>query len=152
MKRSVWLPLAVLAVITAIFGVITALNHSSNPSPTPTPSTTTVSFDGDWFLFSGTDADGTFDDTLPAVRMSIADGQLSGQICNSWGGDVTVDGSTISIGALVSTEMYCTTPKGIMDLESRFLTDLPLVTTITVEDGRLHLTGGGVDLVFGPGY
>lgn len=152
MKRSIWLPLAVLAVITGIFGVITALNQSGTPSPSPTASLTPVSFDGDWFLVSGADAAGTFDDTLPAVRMSFADGQISGQICNSWGGDFTVDGSTISIGPLVSTEMYCTTPKGIMDLETRFLTDLPLVTTIELVDARLHLSGGGVDFVFGPGY
>lgn len=143
MKRSVWLPLVILAIVTAVFGIITALNQSGAPA---------LKVDGDWFLSEGTDAEGDLDLTGDAIRLTIADGQVSGQICNSWGGSIDINGSSVTFGALVSTEMYCTEPAGIMDRETRFLADLPLVTSIELVDGTLHLTGGDVDLTFVGGY
>ena len=52
MKRSVWLPLAILAIVTAVFGVVTALNQSGANS---------VTVNGNWTLISGRDADGDVD-------------------------------------------------------------------------------------------
>jgi heat shock protein HslJ len=124
----------------------------ANPTPTPTPTQSSVSFDNDWFVATGTDSAGTFDSSLPAIRVSIAKGMVSGQICNHWSGTFAVNGSAVTVGQLVSTEMYCSKPKGLMELETRFLADLPLVTSIELVDGKLHLSGDGVDFTLIGGY
>ena len=143
--RSTILVSTAIAVLTALSGCVT-------PAPTPVP-TPTMSLENDWLLYSGTDSLGDLvQGDEGAIRMTIADNKINGQICNSWGGDIAVDGSRITFGPLYSTEMYCETPKGIMDRESRFLSDLALVTTIELVDGKLHLSGGGVDLEFGGSY
>jgi heat shock protein HslJ len=112
-----------------------------------------TTFDNDWFVASGSDAQGEWiEGEEGAIRITINDGQISGQICNSWGGDIDINGSRVVIESLMSTEMYCTEPEGIMDRETRFLTDLALVTTIELVDGRLHLSGDGVDFVFVGSY
>lgn len=120
------------------------------PLPTPTPS---VQYDWDWLLASGTDRQGEWvDGDEGAIRLTINDGQVSGQICNSWGGDIAIDGSSVAITDLYSTEMFCTEPEGIMDRETRFLNNISLVTTIELVDGRLRLSGGGVEFEFVGSY
>ena len=136
---------AAIAVLIALAGCAT-----SAPTPAPTP---TISLEQDWLRYSGSDSLGDLKQgDEGAIRMTIADNKVTGQICNSWGGDVAIDGSSMTFGPLYSTEMYCETPDGIMDRESRFLTDLALVTTFELVDGKLHLSGGGVDLEFGGSY
>ncbi len=104
-------------------------------------------FDGNWLLTSATDAQGVWlDGVAGASLVTIDDGQISGQICNSWGGDIVIEGSSVEITSIFSTEMWCTEPDGIMDRETRFLNNISLVTTIEIVDGFLRLSGGGVDL------
>jgi heat shock protein HslJ len=83
-----------------------------------------------------------------ATLVTIDDGQISGQICNTWGGDIAITESTVVVSSVHSTEMWCSEPAGIMDHETRFLGDISLVTTIEIVDGFLRLSGGGVDLKF----
>lgn len=110
-----------------------------------------MQYDWDWFLASGTDSQGEWvDGDEGAIRLTINDGQVSGQICNSWGGDIDINGSSVAMTSLFSTKMACDKPDGIMDREARFLTDLSLVTTIELLDGSLLLSGGGVNLKFVP--
>jgi heat shock protein HslJ len=112
-----------------------------------------TTFDDDWFVTFGSDAQGEWiEGEEGAVRVTIDDGHISGQICNSWGGDISINGSRLTIESLMSTEMYCTEPEGIMDRETRFLADLALVTTIELIDGRLRLSGNGVEFEFARGY
>jgi len=112
-----------------------------------------VQYDWDWLLASGTDSQGEWvDGDEGAIRLTINDGQVSGQICNSWGGDIAIDGSSVAITDLYSTEMFCTEPEGIMDRETRFLNNISLVTTIELVDGRLRLSGGGVEFEFVGSY
>ena len=128
-------------VVSLIASVALALTGCANPPA--------QNYDADWFLSSGTDGQGTWiDGDEGAVRLTINDGQVSGQICNSWGGDIDINGSSVAMISLFSTEMYCTEPEGIMDRETRFLNDLSLVTSIELVDGRLRLSGDGVDLEF----
>ncbi len=106
-------------------------------------------YDSDWVLSSGSDGQGEWvsgDDG--AIRVNINDGQISGQICNNWGGNIAVTGSAVVVSSLYSTEMYCTEPAGIMDREQRFLEDLALITSIELVDGRLRLSGDTVTLEF----
>ena len=107
------------------------------------------SFDGKWLLTSATDAQGTWADGVAgATFVTIEDDHISGQICNNWGGNIVITGSTVDLSSLYSTKMACDKPDGIMDLEMRFLDDLSLVTSIELVDGSLHLSGGPVDLEF----
>jgi heat shock protein HslJ len=118
------------------------------PTPTPTP-ISSEQYNKNWVLVSGTDDQGYWvKGSEGATRLTIDDGQVSGQMCNSWGGDIAIDGSSVAITAVYSTEMFCTEPEGIMDRETRFLNDISLVTTIELIDGFLLLSGGGVDLKF----
>lgn len=109
-------------------------------------------YDGTWLLTSATDAQGSWlDDVAGATLITIDDGQISGQICNTWGGGIAITGSSVAISSLVSTEMWCSKPDGITDHETRFLSGLQLITSIELVDGRLRLSGGPVtlDLVTG---
>lgn len=118
----------------------------AGPTPEPTP---IEQFERNWVLVSGTDDQGAWTKgSEGATRLTVADGQVSGQICNSWGGDIIINGSSVKITSLYSTEMWCETPDGIMDRETRFLKDLAAVTTIELVDGFLRLSGGGVDFKF----
>lgn len=132
-------------VVGAIAVIAVMLSGCTN-SPTTT-------FDYDWLLSSGTDSQGTWvQGDEGAIRLTIDEGQVSGQICNSWGGDIDINGSSVTITSLYSTEMWCESPDGIMDRETRFLDDLSRVTTIKLVDGFLRLSGGGVDLEFVGSY
>ncbi|MEN9911139.1 MAG: hypothetical protein RLZZ441_707 [Actinomycetota bacterium] len=107
------------------------------------------SFEGNWLLTSATDAQGTWvDGAAGATLVTIEDDHISGQICNNWGGDIAITGSTVVVSSLYSTKMACNKPDGIMDLEMRVLDDLSLVTSIELVDGQLRLTGDAVTLEF----
>jgi heat shock protein HslJ len=107
------------------------------------------SFEGNWLLTSATDAQGTWvDGAAGATLVTIEDDHISGQICNNWGGDIAITGSTVVVSSLYSTKMACDKTDGIMDLEMRFLDDLSLVTSIELVDGQLRLTGDAVTLEF----
>jgi heat shock protein HslJ len=128
-------------VVSLIASAALFLAGCTNPS--------VQSFDGKWLLTSATDAQGTWADGVTgATLVTIEDDHISGQICNSWGGDIAITGSTVVVGSLYSTKMACDKPDGIMDVEMRFLDDLSLVTSIELVDGTLHLSGGPVDLEF----
>ena len=107
------------------------------------------SLDGNWSLTSATDAQGTLVDGVDGGTLVTIDGdEISGQICNNWGGNIAIDGSSVAISSVYSTKMACAKPDGIMDFEMRFLNDLSLVTSIELVDGGLRLTGDAVTLEF----
>lgn len=76
-----------------------------------------------------------------------ADGTLEGNAsCNTYGGNYTLDGASITIDSLFSTEMGCPDPPGIMEQEATYLDTLQAVTTweigmngltLTTDDGRI---------------
>jgi heat shock protein HslJ len=136
-------------VLAASMGLVSGC---AVPTPTPTP-IPSEQYDWDWLLASGTDNQGAWvDGDEGAIRLTINDGQVSGQICNSWGGDIDINGSSVAMTSLFSTKMACDKPDGIMDRETRFLNDLALVTSIELVDGRLRLSGEGVELEFVGSY
>ncbi len=78
-----------------------------------------TSLTGTWKLISyGSPANPT--PAVANVETSLtfeSDGALSGSVgCNSFSGDYTVDGNTITFGAIAATEMACDEP--IMEQES----------------------------------
>jgi heat shock protein HslJ len=107
------------------------------------------SFDGNWSLTSATDAQGTLVDGVDGGTLVTIDGdEISGQICNNWGGNIAIDGSSVVISSVYSTKMACNKPDGIMDFEMRFLNDLSLITSIELVDGGLRLMSDAVTLDF----
>lgn len=104
--------------------------------------------EGSWTLESGT-VDGepiALLDDYP-VTLVIEGEQAGGRAaCNSYGGTVSIDGSSFALGDVAWTEMGC--EPAAMESEQAFLAALMLVDTISVEGDTLTLSGGGAELVF----
>ena len=139
MKPSTWVPLAILALIASAFGIYTALNQSGAMSEHIT---------GEWTLIEASDSDGPIDTAPAAVVMTVDENSLSGQVCNHFGGDYSLSGATLTVGPLMTTEMFCSSPEGIMDFESRFVHALSVANTVRYEGTNLVLTGVDIRLVF----
>ena len=75
-----------------------------------------------------------------------ADGNVSGSGgCNNYNGSYTVDGGSITIGSLASTEMACPEPQ--MAVETAYLAALGKATAWTIDsEGKLSLTGADAKL------
>ncbi len=83
------------------------------------------------------------------VTLTVVDGRAAGtSACNTYGADLTVDGSTVAVGAVIATEMACM-GEGVMELEGAYLGALARVTAVSSSDGALELSGDGVELRFG---
>lgn len=74
-----------------------------------------------------------------SISMMIEGDQLQGKACNTYGGTVTQDGSSFTVGPLRSTRMACT-EEGVMEQEARYLALLETVTTMQLEADTLTLT------------
>jgi heat shock protein HslJ len=80
------------------------------------------------------------------ITLRFEDGQLRGTAgCNSYFGNYQLDGDSISVGTLGSTEMWC---EGLMDQESAYLALLRDAETVTRQGESLILTGPTGRLVF----
>ena len=112
------------------------------------PGASTDSLRGEWVLTSGTDTAGELDTMITDVTLVIDGDGVSGRVCNSFGGTLSGSPTNLRVSSLYSTEMYCTTPEGIMELEQRFLTDLGSTTSANLDGDQLTLTGTDVTLGF----
>lgn len=83
------------------------------------------------------------------VTLNVTGTEIGGtSACNSYGSQFTLEGSTITIGDLVSTMMMCT-PE-VMDVEIPFTAALREVDTVAIEGEQLVMTGPGIELRFSP--
>lgn len=96
---------------------------------------------GTWRLDSY-GAPGKMTPAAPDVDTSITfteDGKIEGNVgCNGFGGDYTVEGNTITFGAIVSTLMFCEGPVG--DQETTTLNVLVETVSYTLEGDKLTIT------------
>lgn len=76
------------------------------------------------------------------ITLDVDDaGRVSGtSACNSYFGSFEVDGTSLAVGPLGSTERACE-PVALMDAEAAYLAALEAADTIEVGDGTLVLTG-----------
>lgn len=108
------------------------------------------SVEGSWQMTAGT-VDGEAIPVLDSHPITIDfDGdEVSGTAaCNGYGGSFELDGSEITFGQLVMTEMGCF-PEEIMQAESMYGAAITRVDTVEI-GGRMTLSGDGVELVFEP--
>jgi heat shock protein HslJ len=121
-----------------LFGQAGTLRFRSAPVAPPV----TPAFVGTWRVtgYLG----GTPGAIVPVIAGTVitltfnADGNVSGRACNSYGGPWKADGTSLSIGQLISTEMFCTEP-GVMPQESQYLTALASTSSWTLDGGQLTL-------------
>jgi heat shock protein HslJ len=105
--------------------------------------------EGDWILAEGTGPDGAVPivDGSP-ITLMIDDGDWGGTAaCNSYGGTVTVDGSSVAVSELYQTEMACLDDR-VMESERRYLDALAQVDRFERDGDRLVLRGEDVTLTF----
>ena len=106
-----------------------------------------VALDGEWRLSAGTD----HGQPIPIVAagkitLQVKGAQLGGTAaCNSYGGKIVVNGSAITIGELIQTEMACLDDR-LMASEAAYLAALPQVTKAARNGATLVLTGPQVEL------
>ena len=68
------------------------------------------------------------------------DGQMTGLAgCNNYFGGYQVDGDSISIGPLASTQMMCAEPEGIMEQESAYLAAVQRAATFEVNGTQMEM-------------
>jgi heat shock protein HslJ len=104
-----------------------------------------------WELESYANADGEMTEVLPdaPVTASFVDGNVSGSAgCNRYFASYTVDGASLTVGAVGTTVMMC--PEPIMAQESAYLAALSAAASYQIVDGKLEIADadGNVLLIF----
>lgn len=97
-----------------------------------------------WLLVSYLDEEKGPSAVPPGSQVTLsfgADGKISGNAgCNDYFGTYRVDGGLLSIEGLVSTEKYCLSPQGVMDLEGKYLSLLSESTRYNIDGDELTLS------------
>lgn len=130
-----------LAVIVPLLTI--AACGGGDPASEPSDPT------GAWTLASG-QSDGAPVPLVDGFRITlfIEDGQAGGTAaCNSYGGEIIVDGSSVALGEIARTEMYCVADE-VMESEAAYLDALARVESGTRDGDTLTLSGPEVELVF----
>jgi heat shock protein HslJ len=134
-----------LAMATAL--ALTACGGSVGPGGAGDDATDPT---GEWVLISGTAPTGEVlvrDDV--DVTLSIDGDSWGGTAhCNSYGGTVQVDGTSIEPTEIAVTEMACA-DADLMDAEQRYFEAFTASRTIDVDVDTLTLTGAGSELRYG---
>jgi heat shock protein HslJ len=106
--------------------------------------------DGSWVFSEGTGPDGGIPVVEPLRPTLHIDGEdWGGNVCNSYGGTVQVDGDGLTVTELMQTEMACL-EDGSMEAEAAYLDAFGRIDRWTQEGGQLVLTGTEVELRYDP--
>jgi heat shock protein HslJ len=82
-------------------------------------------------------------ETPPSLTFTDEGGATGSTGCNTFSGEVTIDGSELTFGPLATTRMACVDPAAA-EQEQAFLLAMEDATGYTIDDeGRLVLEGGG---------
>ena len=77
------------------------------------------------------------------------EGRVSGSAgCNTYSGDYHISDSKLSIPLIVSTEIGCLEPEGIMEQELQYLKALQAAESYQIQDEKLEINCGAQILVF----
>lgn len=139
----------VYAVVFSMVWIVAAcVPATTEPAPTATEPAPRLDLAGSsWWVDT---VGGEVTDMENAPTVEFTEGQVMGSAgCNSYSGTYTLQGDRISIVDVVHTEMFCTEPEGLMDVEGRFLEGLTRVERafFDAEDRLLLLDGGGEAII-----
>jgi len=100
---------------------------------------------GSWYLTSYNDGE-ALRLVLPGTTISAEfgdNGTITGTSgCNHYYGSYKLTGTTIAVGPIGSTKMYCSVPVGCMDQESTYYHLLGTVAAFSLKEGHLQLLDG----------
>jgi heat shock protein HslJ len=105
--------------------------------------------DGSWELARGTGPDGPVPlvDSAP-ITLGIEGTRWGGtSACNTYVGEIRIDGDRLVGDGFAVTEMYCM-DDDVMASEAAYLAALQAATQVAVDAGELLLTGPDVELAF----
>lgn len=133
---------------------ITVVAKKPAPEPTPTvkpeaiPSIPTES-DLNGEIFRMISYNGTEVSSDVKYLLSFKDESLSINFCNTINGRYLLDSNSIKADNLLSTKMYCSSPTGIMEMESAFISMLNYGAIIYKSDNKIILSyAKGTVMVF----
>jgi heat shock protein HslJ len=107
----------------------------------------TIDLPGTSWVLAELDGAAPVGETTPTIAFDDQGGVTGTGGCNTYNGEVTIDGSELTFSPLATTQMFCA-EDGVADQEQAFLTALQGVSSYTVDDeGRLVLQDG-VTLTF----
>ena len=132
-----------MVALVAVLAILAGCGGSAAATPTPASS-----LDGTSWQLVSIDGRELETDVTPTLAVSEA-GEISGTaVCNSYMGTARIEGSSIVIGPLATTQVACSGAAGV--LERQFLAALDEANAWAIDgSGRLVLEGGDV-LVFEP--
>jgi heat shock protein HslJ len=128
-----------IILLISLFAFITACASATEDE---------IDITGNWQLVSGS-VDGQAIPLIDGspVTLNVTGTEIGGtSACNSYGGQFILDGSSISIGDLMTTLMMCT-PE-VMDVEIPYTAALSEVDTVAFDGDQLLMTGPGIELRF----
>jgi heat shock protein HslJ len=119
--------------------VVTDVPTDAPADPTAEGTGEAVSLDGTSWLLTEINGEPALEGVEVTLIFEV--GAAAGNAgCNSFGGDVTVDGGNITFGQLVSTMMLCAEdPEGLGAQEMEYLETLQAATTYRVEGDQLTI-------------
>ena len=102
----------------------------------------TIDLPGTSWVLVDLDGAAPVGETPPTIAFDDQGGVTGTAGCNTFNGEVTIDGSDLSFGPLATTQMACV-EEGVADQEQAFLAAVQDATSYTVDDeGRLVLQDG----------
>ena len=102
----------------------------------------TIDLPGTSWVLVDLDGAAPVGETPPTIAFDDQGGVTGTAGCNTFNGEVTIDGSDLSFGPLATTQMACA-EEGVADQEQAFLAAVQDATSYTVDDeGRLVLQDG----------
>ena len=111
--------------------------------------------EGTTWVLETVSAGGDEGGVLPGTELTVVfdGGEINGSAgCNSYFGSYELDGETITIGPLASTQMFCPDPPLVMDQELAYLELLQSMDEVVTATGdELVLVGSGTEARFGAG-
>jgi len=145
------LALSTAALVLSTVTLVVVVSHVSRPHDDAEEPSGPPALAGTTWLLESLGTTGNVRPALSNVEVTLEfsnDGRISGNAgCNAYFGQYVVNADhTLSVSGLGSTKMFCHEP-GVMQQEQDFLNGLAAAERYEVKNGRLHLSGGGMELV-----
>ena len=131
-------------VISLVFW-LTACNLVPTPQPTPTeePTAVILNLNSTFWLLDTLDGE----NPIPVTNITLAfiDGWATGESgCNSYAGEYTATAEgDLGIPFIISTQVLCDDPPGVMEQEEIYQNILDEVYQFGIVDGKLRLDSEG---------